>query len=173
MSEGGKMMRNIARVAIAASALTMLASCDKPQRNEAGNTDTDAVGKMLKDNESRWNGLYKARDAAGLAGIYAEDAAIANPGAPLVEGGKDVRAAVKQFVADPNLDVQFASDRVQVARSGDLAYTRGHFTMRSTDPATKQPRTDSGNYLTVWQKQADGSWKAVEDFVVPGAPPAE
>jgi len=23
----------------------------------------------------------------------------------------------------------------------------------------------------VWQKQADGSWKAVEDFVTTGAPP--
>ena len=39
-------------------------------------------------------------------------------------------------------------------------------------PKTKQPKTDTGSYLTVWKKQADGSWKAVEDFVMPGAPPA-
>ena len=42
--------------------------------------------------------------------------------------------------------------------------------MQGTDPETKQPRTDTGNYLTVWKKQSDGNWKAVEDFVVPGAP---
>ncbi|MBA2466587.1 MAG: DUF4440 domain-containing protein [Sphingomonas sp.] len=160
------------RVPIAVLALTILGSCDKAQHKDAGTVDAAAVEKMLKDNETRWNGLYKARDAAALGAIYSSDAALANPGAPLVEGSKDIRAAVEQFVADPNLDVQFASDRVQVAKSGDLAYTRGHFTMRSTDPATKQPRTDTGNYLTVWQKQADGGWKAVEDFVVPGAPSA-
>ncbi len=165
-------MKNLAKMAIAASSLLMLPACDKAGHKQASTTDTAAVEKMLKDNETRWNGLYKARDAAGLASVYAADAALANPGAPLVEGGPAIRTAVEQFVTDPNLDVQFASDRVQVAKSGDLAYTRGHFTMRSTDPATKQPRTDTGNYLTVWQKQADGSWKAVEDFVVPGAPPA-
>jgi ketosteroid isomerase-like protein len=163
-------MRNFATIAIAASSLLLLSGCDKARHNKADGVDTAAIEKTLRDNETRWNGLYKARDAAGLASIYAADAALANPGVALVEGGPAISSAVGQFVSDPNLDVQFGADRVQVARSGDLAYTRGHFTMRSTDPATKQPRTDTGNYLTVWQKQADGSWKAVEDFVVPGAP---
>jgi hypothetical protein len=27
--------------------------------------------------------------------------------------------------------------------------------------------TDSGSYLTVYKKQSDGSWKAVEDFAAP------
>ena len=103
-------------------------------------------------------------------GHYAEDAALANPGAPLAAASDSRRAAITQFLSDPNLKISFASDRVQVAKSGDIAYTRGHFTMQGTDPATKQPRSDAGNYLTVWKKQADGSWKAVEDFVVPGAP---
>jgi uncharacterized protein (TIGR02246 family) len=165
-------MRNFVKIMIAASALAMLPGCDKGRHDESGTADRAAVEKMLRDNETRWNALYKARDAAGLAGIYASDAALANPGMALVEGGPAIRTAVEQFVADPNLHVQFGADRVQVAKSGDLAYTRGHFTMHSTDPATKQPRTDTGNYLTVWQRQADGSWKAVEDFVVPGPPAA-
>jgi hypothetical protein len=39
--------------------------------------------------------------------------------------------------------------------------------------------TDSGSYLTVYKKQADGGWKAVEDFAAadPGSakevPPAK
>jgi ketosteroid isomerase-like protein len=40
--------------------------------------------------------------------------------------------------------------------------------MTMTDPATKKPATSKGSYLTVWQKQTDGAWKAVEDFVTPG-----
>jgi ketosteroid isomerase-like protein len=50
--------------------------------------------------------------------------------------------------------------------SGDLAYSRGHFTEKYTDPKTGKVMTDSGSYLTVYKKQEDGSWKAVEDFVV-------
>jgi ketosteroid isomerase-like protein len=56
----------------------------------------------------------------------------------------------------------------QVAASGDLAYMRGHCTMTMTYPATRKPATRSGSYLTVWKKQADGGWKALEDFVTPG-----
>jgi len=29
-------------------------------------------------------------------------------------------------------------------------------------------RTETGSYLTVYRKAADGSWKAVEDFTTPG-----
>ena len=114
---------------------------------------------------------FASRDAAVLAGHYSADAAFAIAGSPLAEGTA-VRRVIEQMVTDPNLNVTFESDRVQIAKSGELAYSRGHFTLQSTDPATKKPRAETGSYLTVWQKQANGSWKAVEDFVVPGAPAA-
>ena len=154
------------------SILLALGGCGARAHDEEPVADTKAIADQLRANETKWNGLYAAKDAAGLAAVYAPDAALANPGAPLVSGSEAIGKAVTGFVADPLLKVSFASDRIQVAASGDLAYTRGHFTMESTDPATKKGRTDSGNYLTVWQKQADGSWKAVEDFVTPGAAPA-
>ena len=72
------------------------------------------------------------------------------------------------MASDPALKVDFASDRIIVAASGDLASSRGHYTLTYTDPATKKPKTESGNYLTVYRKAADGSWKAVEDFTTPG-----
>ncbi|HEY5724294.1 MAG TPA: SgcJ/EcaC family oxidoreductase [Allosphingosinicella sp.] len=151
------------------SILLALGGCGARAHDEEPLADTKAIADQLRANETKWNGLYAAKDAAGLAAIYAPDAALANPGAPLVSGSEAIGKAVTGFVADPLLKVSFASDRIQVAESGDLAYTRGHFTMESTDPGTKKLRKDSGNYLTVWQKQADGSWKAVEDFVTPGA----
>jgi len=155
--------------AMTAAALLLLAACGRAEQKAPEAADTAAITSTLREAETQWKADYAARDAVKLAGHYAEDAALANPGLPLVTGGDSIRAAVKGFAADPNLKVDFASDRIQVARSGDLAYTRGHYTMESTDSATGKARTDGGNYLTVWQKQADGSWKAVEDFVVPGA----
>ena len=165
-------MSKITGIALAATALVALAGCDQaPQKPPA--TDVVAVEKALRAIETQWNADYNSRNVDAIMGHYAEDAAIANPGAPLVAASDSRRAAITQFVSDPILKISFESDRVQVAKSGDLAYTRGHFTLQATDPATKQPRTNSGNYLTVWKKQSDGSWKAVEDFVVPGgSPPA-
>ena len=37
--------------------------------------------------------------------------------------------------------------------------------MTMTDPKTKQPVTDHGKYVTIFRKQADGKWKAVEDMI--------
>ena len=156
------------RLILNVSILLALSGCGARAHDEEPMANTKAVADELRANEAKWNGLYAAKDAAGLSAIYAPDAALANPGAPLVVGTEAVGKAVAGFVADPLLKVSFASDRVQVAASGDLAYTRGHFTMESSDPETKKLRKDSGNYLTVWQKQADGSWKAVEDFITPG-----
>ena len=167
-------MRKVIGFAIAASALVLLTGCDQaPQKAPA--TDAASVETALRAVETQWNTDYNTRDVDAVMGHYADDAAIANPGMPLAAASESRRAAITQFLADPNLKISFASDRVQVAKSGDLAYTRGHYTMQGTDPVTKQPRTDTGNYLTVWQKQTDGSWKAVEDFIVPGgaAPAAE
>ena len=164
-------MRPVTGITLAASALLWLAGCDQaPQKPPA--TDVAAVEKKLRAIETQWNADYNSRNVDGVMGHYAEDAALAMPGAPLVAASESRRSAITQFLSDPTLKHSFESDRVQVAKSGDLAYTRGHFTMQGTDPATKQQRTESGNYLTVWKKQSDGSWKAVEDFVVPGPPTA-
>jgi ketosteroid isomerase-like protein len=52
---------------------------------------------------------------------------------------------------------------VEVARSGDLAYTRGAYQLSFKSPQGTQV-TDQGKYLTVYRRQPDGSWKAVEDI---------
>jgi len=33
------------------------------------------------------------------------------------------------------------------------------------------PATEKGKYLTVWKKQADGSWKVIEDMFNSDLPP--
>ncbi len=131
-------------------------------------TDTGAIEKQLQVNEARWNRAYAARDAEALAGMYSDDAVLANPGEELVRGKEAIRQATSAFAGDPNLKVAFRANRIQVAQSGDIGYTRGRYTMTMTNPGTNQPETSTGHYLTVWQKQADGSWKAVEDMVTPG-----
>ena len=80
------------------------------------------------------------------------------------EGSTPIRKVFADASTDPNFEVHFASDKIDVAGSGDLAYARGKFTEKYTDQKTGKVMTDSGSYITVYKKQKDGSWKAVEDF---------
>jgi len=151
---------------VSLAALT-LAGCNAA----AEPVDKAAIERQLRKNEQQWNRAYASRDAAALAAMYAEDAALANPGANMAKGAKAIAKETESYTKDPNLRVAFSASRIQVADSGDLAYTRGNYQLTMTDPKTKQPHNSTGYYLTVWQKQDDGSWKAVEDFITPGAPP--
>ena len=81
------------------------------------------------------------------------------------------RKLIEPLISDPNFKLSFASDRILVASAGDLATSRGHYTITTTDKATSKPVTSSGTYLTVYKKQGDGAWKAMEDFIIPGPAP--
>lgn len=50
----------------------------------------------------------------------------------------------------------------RVASSGDFGYTIGVSQITRTDEQGKR-QVSTGKYVTVWQKQADGSWKVVHD----------
>ena len=43
-------------------------------------------------------------------------------------------------------------------------------TMTMTNPKSKKATTDKGKYLTVFKKQPDGTWKAVEDMISSDGP---
>jgi ketosteroid isomerase-like protein len=49
-----------------------------------------------------------------------------------------------------------------VSRAGDLGYTTGPYAITPLAPQTRP--TQHGYYFSVWQKQADGSWKVVVDL---------
>ncbi len=151
--------------------ITALAAAATLSGCQGERVDTAQIEQQLKQAEVRWNEAYAARDAAALTNMYAEDAALAAPGAEVVSGREAIAKDMNAMATDPNFGLEFESDRVQVAASGDLAYTRGRYTMSMTDPGTKASHISKGNYLTVWRKQADGSWRAVEDFITPGPAP--
>jgi ketosteroid isomerase-like protein len=85
--------------------------------------------------------------------------------------GKDaIGVALKQMVSDPGLSLKFQARRVEVSKSGDLAFTEGSYEMTFTGPGPK-PMHDKGSYVTTYRKQADGSWKAVSDIASSELPP--
>lgn len=159
-----------AALLIVAAALAVTAC--KPTEQTAAEVDTAAEEKAIRAKEAAWMDAYNKHDAKALAGQYEADASLASSGSPLMTDSVGRSIFLEGFASDPALKVDFASDRILVAASGDLASSRGHYTMTYTDPATKKPKTESGNYLTVYRKALNGSWQAIEDFTTPGAPAA-
>jgi ketosteroid isomerase-like protein len=106
---------------------------------------------------------------------YADNAVLMTPGTPVASGKDAIRKGLQMMMADPTLSLKFQPSRVEVARSSDIAYTQGTYTLTLTEPATKQLINDHGTYVTTYAKQPDGTWKAVVDMadseVPPPAPP--
>jgi ketosteroid isomerase-like protein len=144
-----------------------LAAC-KPADQKSAKVDPAAEEQAIRAKETAWMDAYNRHDSKGIAGQYEDDASLAASGTKLMTDSVGRGLFLDGMAKDPALKVDFASDRIIIAASGELASSRGHYTMTYTDPATKQPRTESGSYLTVYRKAADGSWKAVEDFTTPG-----
>src|SRR4051812_34044808 len=148
---------------IAVIAALGVSGCTKGAK-ATSTVDPAQIEQSIRAQEAQWQKDYAAKDVNALAGHYADDAALVNAGDPVVKTDTDRRKALQAFLTDPNMQITFAADRVEVAQAGDLAYSRGHYSMTMTDSATHKPVDSHGTYLTIYKKQADGSWKAAEDF---------
>jgi uncharacterized protein (TIGR02246 family) len=144
---------------------TLLACNSQPADTSAADT------KAIQDIETQWNQDYAAKDASKIIAHYADDAVLMAPGMPSDHGITAVSATIKQMTADPALALKFQSSKIEVAKSGDIGYTQGIYTMTATDPVTKQVIHDHGSYVTTYRKQPDGTWKAVADIATSEVPP--
>jgi ketosteroid isomerase-like protein len=130
------------------------------------------IRKALRDDEAQLNAEYKARDVPGVVSHYARDATLVTPGMTVVTEGQGIDNALGRLLANPTLELAFKADKVGVAASHDLAYARGKFTLTVTDPATRSPVTQTGNYLNVYRRQSGGEWKVIETIASLGTAPA-
>ena len=112
---------------------------------------------------------FQAKDAERLANHYSEDATVMMAGQAPAKGRQAIAESLGGFMKDQNFSIDFSNDATQVAASGDLAYTRGSYTVSYTHPQTKQKTIESGSYVSVFEKGADGRWKVLEDIATPGA----
>jgi uncharacterized protein (TIGR02246 family) len=124
----------------------------------------DADVQALKDTEAAWAKATAAKDFDKGMTFYADDASLLIANAPAFDGKDAIRAAMKPMFDDPNFALAFQGSRFEVAKSADLGYTQGTYTLTITDPKTKKPVTEKGKYLVAYKKQADGTWKAVAEM---------
>jgi uncharacterized protein (TIGR02246 family) len=153
---------------LSASAL-LLTGCqvaDKPANDAAATNSTVAVDagaeeQAIRGEVDRWLQLVKAKDAKGIAQLYAEDGAVMPPNAPIGKGHAAIEQTWAGMMGTPGFDLTFVPDQIVVSSSGDMALDRGTYRLKVAPNGTAQ--TDTGKYVVVWRK-IDGKWKAAADI---------
>jgi uncharacterized protein (TIGR02246 family) len=145
--------------------------CMRTQVAAPAAPDTRAADeKAIRDGEAAWVKAFATKEPEKAAAIYADDAASMLPDTPLMSGKKAILAGMKPELGDPNFSLVFAPTKVEIAKSGDIAYSQGTFRYTTTDPKTKKRVGQAGNYVEVYAKQADGTWKVEEDIATEETP---
>jgi uncharacterized protein (TIGR02246 family) len=162
----------LGRAASLAAALAFAACTQQPAPTPSAPPDTRAADEaalraLIKD----WSAAAQAKDAGKFVSVYADDAVVMMAGAPDIRGLAAIREGIPAMMQDPAFALSFEADRVEVARSGDLAYETGSYSMTMTGP-DKKPATEKGHYVVVWRKGADGAWKVVVDAPLSDPPDA-
>lgn len=104
------------------------------------------------------------RRLQGWLEYFAEDGvSLANQ--PAV-GREAIRAAFKPLFDNPSFRLEWAPVKAGILPSGTVGYTEGRATSYRTGPKGEK-LVQHSSYVTVWKKQADGSWKVVFDTGAP------
>ena len=72
--------------------------------------------------------------------------------------------AKHSVAADEAAIADFNRQYVGAINAGDLAYQRGTFTVAVTPKAGGETHNTSGNFLRIYRRQPDGSWRRVRDM---------
>jgi uncharacterized protein (TIGR02246 family) len=126
--------------------------------------DSAAVQSAITAAYARFVDALRRGDAASLGANYTDDAVLMVPNTTDWEGRAGITQGFTGFLSQFSVvDARLTTKHVVL--SGDYAIERGTYAW------TLHPKTgtgpdiiDNGKYLTVWQRQDDGSWKIVRDI---------
>ena len=104
----------------------------------------------------------QAKDNEGVLSCYADDASWLPPNAPILTGKQAIRTGWSQLLGSPGFAINWQITKLEVSRSGDLAYALYSYELTRQGPDAK-PITDRGKDMAVWNKQPDGRWRIVAD----------
>jgi len=136
--------------------LVMLTAC--AQQAGKQKVDLNAEEQAIRSISMNWLELQKNHDAAGCAALFADDGISYSVNLEPAVGPAAIQETfTKSREKYPELVVNWTTDRVEIAASGDLAVEYGSFT------TTDQGQEDHGKYVTVYRK-VNGIWKVAADI---------
>jgi uncharacterized protein (TIGR02246 family) len=118
------------------------------------------VRQAIEETNARFVEAFKAGDAATIASLYGETAKMLPPDATEIAGREAIQAEWQSWIDGGLKDLTLEAKEVEA--DGDLAYEIGWFTLQAPTE-TNDMATASGNYVVVWKRGADGTWRLQVD----------
>ena len=147
------------RIASAIALLAMLGGC------HPHHADTATVDAAIKANIRVLVTAFNKHDSARVASFDTPGYVGMKHGTANIIGQSADLSDLMRGASDPALGLNAGDVAVDVSASGDMAISRTIYRLTFTDPATKTPTLEYGNWVMEWQRQADGSWKAVWEAI--------
>ncbi|MCL4833011.1 MAG: SgcJ/EcaC family oxidoreductase [Caldilineaceae bacterium] len=126
------------------------------------------------------NAIWDEYEASQVAGdpdrwiaLWTDDGVKMPPNVPAIEGKEQIFARAQRSMAEP-ID-EMVVTALETESAGDIAYSRGVFSFTFTIDETGAQETMDGKFMTILQRQPDGSWKIhrdIHNWVLPPAPVA-
>jgi ketosteroid isomerase-like protein len=119
------------------------------------------AGQEIGDVTKRYAEAFNRGDIAAAVEFYTEDATFLHPNAEIITG----KQAIKEFFETGRAFglSRISFEGLEAGYDGDLAYERGIVIM-DIEPEGGQALIDTGKYLVVMKRQADGPWKVAVDI---------
>lgn len=143
--------RLVGRAALALS----LAAC-----SSTPDSLSDADRGQIKAASDAWRLANSRRDVSSVGALYARDAILLPPNAPVVRGRADIEGF---FGAMPNF-TNFDVVLLEIEGDGSVAWVWGAYSMQLALPGIASPVPERGKFLEIWRKQEDGSWRIERDM---------
>jgi len=159
--EGFERLGTLSRVATGCGALALIlfaSSCGPSTPKDTRAADETTIRNL----DAQWAKSAAAKDVDATVGYYSDDASLLAPNAPIASDKQSIRASWTALLG-PDSSLTWQATKVEVARSSDLAYVMGTYQLAMKD-AQGKPANDTGKFVEVWKKQADGNWKTVVDI---------
>jgi ketosteroid isomerase-like protein len=153
---------------IALATSVWLVSLPSEAQTEKGLSQTEV--RMIDEATQTAMKPPSLRTSPTWAALFLDDAVVNPPNEPAVKGHAAIRAWLEKF---PPI-TEFQLNNLKVEGRGDLAYVLGTYTMTIIPTGAPEPVKDSGKFVTVVRRQADGRWLVAVDMFssdLPAAPP--
>ena len=161
-------MRSPYRSLVLFGVAAVLAGCAPAGPAKLSDADLAAVKALQTD----WGKNAVAADWDAFGKMFAADVVGMPPNADVTKGRDALVALGKAY---PKI-TKFTAEQLEVTGAGDLAVARGKYSLTAT-PTGAPEINDTGSYVDVFRKGADGKWAYAQviwhsDLPLPAAAPA-
>lgn len=122
--------------------------------------DTEALKQQVLDADKNFSKMASEKGVAEAFLYYADEKVIKpSHGRQPVVG----KFALLEFYRDNPVNYSLTWEPLRAEASGNLGYTFGGYTLTMKTPDGLRDTVQYGNYVSIWKRKKDGSWRYVLD----------